>query len=163
MKRTRTFPVSPDAVFDVVSDPRQQNRWWPRVDRVENVDGGAGKERTRWTNVLAADSGRRLRLDYRCTASTRPTRYMWEHELEGTMFENHMKSQTTEILLEPDGEGTSMTIVSINELRGSARIAGFSMKGTQRDLLDMAFDALEETLVPEARAESDVAADEGRQ
>lgn len=146
VKRTRLVDASPEAVYDVISDPRRLEDWWPRVDRVENIDGGAGKDRTRWTNVLAADSGRRLRLDYRCTAASRPKRYMWEHELEGTMFEEHMKSQTTEILLEPEGEGTEMTVVSINELRGSARIAGFTMKKSQRELIDQALDSLEKVL-----------------
>lgn len=146
VKRTRLVDASPEAVYDVISDPRRLEDWWPRVDRVENIDGGAGKDRTRWTNVLAADSGRRLRLDYRCTAASRPKRYMWEHELEGTMFEEHMKSQTTEILLEPEGQGTEITVISINELRGSARIAGFSMKKSQRELIDTALDSLQEVL-----------------
>ena len=146
VKRTRVVDVSPESVYDVISDPRRLEDWWPRVDRVENVDGGPGKDRTRWTNVLAADSGRRLRLDYRCTAASRPKRYVWEHELEGTMFEEHMKSQTTEILLEPEGQGTEITVISINELRGSARIAGFSMKKSQRELIDTALDSLQEVL-----------------
>ena len=146
VKRTRSLKASPEAVYGVISDPRRLEDWWPRVDRVENVDGAAGKDRTRWTNVLAADSGRRLRLDYRCVAASRPKRYMWEHELEGTMFEEHMKSQTTEILLEPDGQGTEMTVISVNELRGSARIAGFTMKKSQRELIDQALDSLEEAL-----------------
>ena len=146
LKRTRVIDASPEAVYDVISDPRRPDEWWPRVDRVANVDGGPGKDRTPWTNVLAPDSGRRLRLDYRCTAASRPKRYVWEHELEGTMFEEHMKSQTTEILLEPEGQGTEMTVISINELRGSARIAGFSMKKSQRQLIDTALDSLQEVL-----------------
>ena len=131
IKRTRVVDVSPESVYDVISDPRRLEDWWPRVDRVENVDGGPG---------------RRLRLDYRCTAASRPKRYVWEHELEGTMFEEHMKSQTTEILLEPEGQGTEITVISINELRGSARIAGFSMKKSQRELIDTALDSLQEVL-----------------
>lgn len=146
VKRTRVIGASPEAVFDIISDPRRLHEWWPRVNRVENVDGPAGRDRTRWTNVLAADSGRRLRLDYRCIAAARPKRYMWEHELEGTMFEEHMKSQTTEILLEPQADSTELTVISINELRGSARIAGFTMKKSQRELLDQALDSLESAL-----------------
>jgi hypothetical protein len=110
---------------------------------VEAVEGKPGAARTRWTNVLTADSGRRLRLDYRCIGSTRPERYEWEHELEGTPFEDHMLSQTTEILLAPDGEGTRIQITSTHTLRGSARIAGFAMKKSQREMLDAALDGLE--------------------
>jgi uncharacterized protein YndB with AHSA1/START domain len=130
-------------VFDVISDPRRLTDWWPRVTRVEAVEGKPGAARTRWTNVLTADSGRRLRLDYRCIGSTRPERYEWEHELEGTPFEDHMLSQTTEILLATDGEGTKIQITSTHTLRGSARIAGFAMKKSQREMLDAALDGLE--------------------
>lgn len=113
------------------------------MTRVEAVEGKAGAARTRWTNVLTADSGRRLRLDYRCIGSTRPERYEWEHELEGTPFEDHMLSQTTQIRLMPDGDGTRIEITSTHTLRGSARIAGFAMKRSQREMLDAALDGLE--------------------
>jgi uncharacterized protein YndB with AHSA1/START domain len=131
-------------VFDVVSDPRRLAEWWPRVTRVEAVEGKPGAARTRWTNVLTADSGRRLRLDYRCIGSNRPERYEWEHELEGTPFAEHMLSQTTEILLAADGGETKLQITSTHTLRGSARIAGFAMKRSQREMLDAALDGLEE-------------------
>lgn len=136
--------MGPDRVYDVISDPRRLKDWWPRVTRVEDVDGKAGAARTRWTSVLAADSGRKLRMDYRCSAATRPERYEWEHELEGTPFEDHLVSQTTEIRLKPSGTGTEVCLTANHTLRGSARIAGFMMKKTQREMLDRALDSLEE-------------------
>jgi hypothetical protein len=110
---------------------------------VEAIEGRPGAARTRWTNVLTADSGRRLRLDYRCTASTRPERYEWEHELEGTPFADHMLSQTTAIRLSPASDGTKVEITSTHTLRGSARLAGFAMKRSQREMLDAALAGLE--------------------
>jgi uncharacterized protein YndB with AHSA1/START domain len=135
--------AEPDQVFDLISDPKRLTEWWPRVTRVEAVEGRPGAARTRWTNVLTADSGRRLRLDYRCVASNRPERYEWEHELEGTPFADHLVSQSTRVRLSPHREGTRVEITSTHALRGSARIAGFAMRKTQRQMLDAALAGLE--------------------
>ncbi len=110
--------------------------------RVEDVAGRPGTERTRWTCVLGADSGRLLRLDYRCTGATRPGRYEWEHELEGTPYESHLARQTFEARIAPEGEGTEIRLTTVNSLRGSAKIAGFSMKKGQRELIDDALESL---------------------
>jgi uncharacterized protein YndB with AHSA1/START domain len=137
------LPATPEQVFDVISDPRRLTDWWPRVVRVEDVAGKPGAVRTRWTNILAADSGRKLRLDYCCLASTRPERYEWEHELEGTPFADHMLKQTSEIRLAPHAEGTLIRITSTHTLRGSARLAGFAMKRSQKDMLEAALNGLQ--------------------
>jgi len=141
--RKRVLPASPERVFDLISDPRRLTEWWPRVVRVEHVAGKPGAARTRWTNVLAADSGRKLRLDYCCLSSNRPERYEWEHELEGTPFADHLLRQVNEIRLVPHPEGTEVRLSSTHTLRGSARIAGFAMKKSQRQMLDAALNGLE--------------------
>lgn len=141
--RKRVLPATPEKVFDLISDPRRLTEWWPRVVRVEHVAGKPGAARTRWTNVLAADSGRKLRLDYCCLASNRPERYEWEHELEGTPFADHLLRQVNEIRLAPHAEGTQVSLSSTHTLRGSARIAGFAMKKSQREMLDAALNGLE--------------------
>lgn len=143
VSRKRVIPASPEKVFEVVSDPRMLTEWWPRVVRVEDIAGRPAAEGTRWTNVLAADSGRKLRLDYRCLASEPSRRYEWEHELEGTPFADHMTSQTTEVLLEPVAEGTAMKITSTHTLKGTAKLAGFAMKRSQKDMLEAALNRLE--------------------
>ena len=150
VSRRRVIPATPERVFEVVSDPRRLTDWWPRVVRVEDIAGRPGAERTRWTNVLAADSGRKLRLDYCCLASEPPGRYEWEHELEGTPFADHMTSQTTEILLEPDPGGTAMKITSTHTLKGTAKLAGFAMKRSQKDMLEAALNRLESLLSDDA-------------
>jgi uncharacterized protein YndB with AHSA1/START domain len=147
--RKRLLAAPPEEVFDLISDPRRLTEWWPRVVRVEDVAGRPGAERTRWTNVLAADSGRKLRLDYCCLASSRPRRYEWEHELQGTPFAEHMLSQTTEILLEPASGGTAVKITSTHTLRGTARLAGFAMKRSQKDMLEAALNRLEQLFAAE--------------
>ena len=127
----------------MISDPSRLPEWWPRVVRVEDVAGQPGSERTRWTCVLGADSGRMLRLDYRCTGATRPGRYEWEHELDGTPYEAHLAKQSVEARISEQGEGTEIRLTTVNSLRGSARIAGFSMKKGQKQLLDAALAALD--------------------
>jgi len=145
--RSRDFNASPEAVYDLVSDPRHQSGWWPRVTRVEDVAGGPGAERTRWTTVLQAESGRLLRLDYRCTDARRPDRYEWEQELEGSPFEKHLARQAVRISIGA-GSGTSsrISLTSIHTLRGTAKLAGFAMRKGQRNLLDAALDGLAELL-----------------
>ncbi|HMT05991.1 MAG: SRPBCC family protein [Solirubrobacterales bacterium] len=140
--RKTNVAASPDLVYDLISDPARMDEWWPRVLRVEDIAGKPGTERTRWTSVLGAESGRRLRLDYRCTGATRPVRYDWEHELEATPYAEHLTEQSFSIRIEPQGEGSEVTLTTVNTLRGSARLAGFTMKKGQKSLIDTALQAL---------------------
>ncbi|MCB0831723.1 MAG: SRPBCC family protein [Solirubrobacterales bacterium] len=142
VSRKRTVPATPESVYDLISDPARLAEWWPRVVRVEDVAGRAGTERTRWTSVLGADSGRMLRLDFRCTGATRPERYEWEHELEGTPYESHLARQAVEVRIAESDEGSEVNLTTVNSLRGTAKIAGFSMRKGQRDLLEEALDSL---------------------
>ncbi len=142
--RKTIVAATPDQVYDLISDPARLPEWWPRVVRVEDVAGRAGAERTRWTCVLGAESGRMLRLDYRCTGATRPDRYEWEHELEGTPYEAHLARQSVEVRLTASDGSTEVGLTTVNSLRGTAKIAGFSMKKGQRELLDAALESLAE-------------------
>lgn len=91
---------------------------------------------------MAADSGRKIRMDYTCTAANRPVRYEWQHELAGTPFEDHLLSQTTLIALQSSSTGTEVRLTAEHTLRGSARLAGFMMRKTQRQMLDQALQNL---------------------
>lgn len=140
--RKRTVAADPESVYAVVSDPARLSEWWPRVTRTENIDGKAGAKRTRWTCVLEADSGRLLRLDYHCSGANRPERYEWEHELGGTPYQKHLSRQAVEARITGQAEGSEVALTTINTLRGVAKVAGFSMKKGQQDLLDEALDSL---------------------
>lgn len=145
--RSRELNASPEAVYDLVSDPRRQAGWWPRVTRIEDVAGRPGTERTRWTAVLQAESGRLLRLDYRCTDARRPDRYEWEQELEGGPFEKHLARQAVRVSITAGTDMASrISLTSIHTLRGTAKLAGFAMRKGQRNLLDAALDGLAELL-----------------
>ena len=54
-----------------------------------------------------------------------------------------MLRQWTEIRLSPSGDGTEVEVTANHTLRGSARLAGFMMKKTQRQMLDRALDSLQ--------------------
>lgn len=132
----------------MISDPRRQAGWWPRVTRIEDVSGRPGAERTRWTSVLQADSGRMLRLDYRCSSATRPRRYEWEQELEGTGFEKHLLRQAFEATVAADDRGSLVALTAVHTLKGTAKLAGFAMRRGQRELLDNALASLAALVEP---------------
>jgi uncharacterized protein YndB with AHSA1/START domain len=144
--RSRTIAAPPERVWDLVSDPHNLPRWWPRVQRVEDVRGSG--ERSRWTAVLETDRGTGLRADYRCAGSTNGRRFAWSHEVEGTPFEKILRSATLEISLEPEGgEATRVRLRSEERLRGLSRFGGHLMRGASKRRLDEALDGIDFVLV----------------
>lgn len=113
---------------------------------MEAVEGQSGEEGLIWTNVVEADSGRRLRLDYRMVDSDRGSRLCWEHLLEGTAFSGHLARQAVEVELSDAPEGTRVAVTAIGELKGAARLAGPSLKSDQKKLLDEALERLSQAL-----------------
>ena len=102
--RSREIAADPDRVWDLVSDPHNMPRWWPKVTRVEDVEDPGGK-RARWTAVLATERGRGVRADFRCTAATSAERYEWEQEIAGTPFDRILKSSKVELKMKPTANG----------------------------------------------------------
>jgi uncharacterized protein YndB with AHSA1/START domain len=146
VSRSRVIDASPERVWDLVSDPQNLPRWWPRVLRVEDVQGSG--ERSRWTAVLETDRGSGLRADYRCSASTNAKRFAWAQEVEGTPFAKIMTAASVEILLEPKSAGsTTVSVRSEERLRGLARFGAFLMRGASRRRLDEALDGIHLALV----------------
>lgn len=113
---------------------------------MEAVEGPAGEPGLVWTNVVEADSGRRLRLDYRMVESDLDSRLGWEHILEGTAFSAHLTRQAVEVTLSSDPQGTRVAVTAIGELKGAAKLAGPSLKSDQKKLLDEALGRLAEAL-----------------
>jgi uncharacterized protein YndB with AHSA1/START domain len=136
-RRSRTLAAPPQRVWETVGDPHHLPRWWPRVTRVEAVTA------EHFTEVLATQDGRSLRADFRVVESRAPERRVWEQELEGTPFERVFAAASTEVKLLPDGEGTRVTLVVRQEVRGSARLGGFMVRRATGRVLDEALDSLE--------------------
>ena len=146
VSRSRTIGAAPARVWDLVSDPYSLPRWWPRIVRVEDVQGKG--ERSRWTAVLETERGASVRADYRCSASTNGARFAWKQDLDGTPFERILRESEVEVLLEPEGqESTRVRLSSTERLRGLARLGSAMMRGATRRRLDEALEGMETALV----------------
>ena len=146
VSRSRSITADPGRVWDLVSDPHNLPRWWPRTVRVEDVRGSGG-ERSRWTSVLETERGTSVRADYRCTGSTARQRYEWEQQVEGTPFARVLRASRTEIRLDSAADRTEVTLTSDETLRGISKLGGTMMRGAARQRLDDALEAIERVLI----------------
>jgi uncharacterized protein YndB with AHSA1/START domain len=143
--RRRKVGATTAAVWELVSDPYSLPRWWPRVQRVESVEGeGAGAQ---WTKVLGTAEGRGVRADFRCAALVEGERFGWEQAIAGTPFERHLRRYAVEIVLNDASPGTEVTIVAAQALRGLSRLGSPMMRRGQGSLLDEALDGIERVLL----------------
>jgi hypothetical protein len=127
-----------------VSDPYSLPRWWPRVVRVEGLEGeGAGAE---WTSVLGTAEGRGVRADFRCSESVEGERFGWEQQLAGTPFERHMRFYGVEIALREEDRGTEVALTVSQSLRGLSRLGSPMMRRGQANLLDEALSRIDRAL-----------------
>jgi uncharacterized protein YndB with AHSA1/START domain len=136
-RRSRTLADVPERVWETVSDPYHLPRWWPHVERVEAVAGD------HFTEVLTTDRGRSVRADFRIVESRAPERMSWEQEVAGSPFERIMASARIDVVLAPDGGGTRVTLAVSQQMRGTARFAGWVVRRGTRRVLDEALGALE--------------------
>jgi carbon monoxide dehydrogenase subunit G len=146
-RRSRTVPVSPQQVWEVIADPHHMPRWWPDVKRMEGV------EADRWTQVFTTKKGRPVRMDFNLLQSEPPGpggdppgRRVWEQDIAGTPFERVLGEAVTEILLEPADHSTRVTIALSQKLRGYSRTGGFLLRRATRAKLDEALRGLERIL-----------------
>ncbi len=161
-RRSRTITASPDELWELIGDPHHLPRWWPRVTRVEDVQGGA------FTEVFATSKGKLVRADFDLVYSDEREHTMrWAQRLEGTAFGRFLRSAETEVRLTPAAAGGSApgaasgpsgaaangagappvaTEVTI-ELRQSpigffARFGGFMIRRAATHTIDEALDGL---------------------
>jgi uncharacterized protein YndB with AHSA1/START domain len=150
--RRRTIAAPVRRVWELISDPYSLPRWWPRTERVENVDAKDGGRRSEWTQVLQTAEGRGVRADFRCISSAAEERYAWEQRLDGTPFERHLRAARTQIDLGPTARGTEISIASEQRLRGMSRLGSVLMRRGQGAILDEALDGIERAVAEESEA-----------
>lgn len=138
--RSRVLATTRERIWDVVGDPYHEPRWWPRVQRVEAVS------KRGWTSVMTSPRGNTVRADWTLEDSHQPERRTWTQELAGTPFERMLKRNAYGVELERVGDGTRVTLVAEQELRGSARFAPWMVRRAMRRNLDMALDGLAEAV-----------------
>jgi uncharacterized protein YndB with AHSA1/START domain len=136
VERARTVAAAPETVWALVADPHRLPAWWPRVERVEGVVEAG------WTSVLRSPRGQVVRADQRLTANEAPRRRAWEQALAGTPFERLLRESATEVLVQPDGDGTSVTLAARRRLRGLNRLGRPLLGRAMARELDQALDAL---------------------
>lgn len=141
-RRSRTLVYEPAAVWAVVGDPYNLPRWWPRVERVEQVTPG------QFTEVLRSDRGRAIRADHRLTEIEDGTTITWVQEVEGTPFARVMSASSTTVTLSPGkGGGTAVRLERRQQMRGMSRFGGFMIRRATGTVLDEAMNGLEQHLL----------------
>ncbi len=138
-QRTRTIEAPAGDVWQLISDPHHLPRWWPRVARVEAVEGDA------FTEVLASPRGRLVRADFQVVSRDEGALVLrWDQRIEGTPFARLLARAETELRLESTGRATTVTIELRQKLRGFfANLGASRVRRAARATLDEALDGLE--------------------
>ena len=138
-RRSRIIAAPAEELWEVICDPHHLPRWWPRVNRVEDVEDGA------FTEVMKTAKGKLVRADFRLVRSDeRAHSLAWQQQLEGTPFARLLSSAETQVSLEPVAEGTSVTIELRQRLSGFfPRFGGFMVRRAAAATLDEALSGLE--------------------
>ena len=137
VKRARRLAAPQEDVWDMVSDPHHLPRWWPGVQRVEEVTEAG------WTKVLRTDKGKAVRADFTRVESEPPSRLVWALEVEESPFERILSANVVEIRLSPADEGTRAELRLTQKLRGMYRFGVPTVRRAARAQLDEALDGLQ--------------------
>jgi uncharacterized protein YndB with AHSA1/START domain len=152
-RRSRTIAAPVEQLWELVCDPHHLPRWWPRVTRVEGVDGDA------FTEVMRTRKGKVVRADFDVIAKDERTRLLtWAQRVQGTPFARVLSSAETDVSLVATGANvaaaTEVTIELRQALAGysprfgmlaglSPRIGGRMVRRAAERTLDEALDGLE--------------------
>ena len=141
VKRHRTVNAAPDAVWDLVADPHHLPRWWPQVQRVEEVTGDA------WTKVLRTPKGKTVRADFTRVETDPGRKLVWRQEVEESPFEAILNEAVTTVSLSPQGDAaTRVELVSEQDLQGSYRFGSFLLKRATKRQLDEALEGIQQAV-----------------
>ncbi len=143
--RTRTIAAPPWELWETIRDPHHLPRWWPRVNRVEDVT------ETEFTEVLITGAGKYVRADFTlAVCDERERRLCWEQRLEGSPFARLLKRAETEVHLKEVAGGaqaavaTEVTIELRQSLNGFfSRFGAYMVRRAATKTLDEALDGLE--------------------
>ena len=138
--RSREIDAPVEEVWKLVADPYHLPRWWPGVTRVQDV------RQESFTQVVPTKRGKPMRLDFEVTESVPMERRSWSQSLPGTPFERLLEAWSTTITLERLGDRTLVSIVEIQQLRGSFRLGLPLQRRPSRRRVDQALAGLAEVL-----------------
>jgi uncharacterized protein YndB with AHSA1/START domain len=148
-QRSRTIAAPVEELWELLCDPHHLPRWWPRVTRVEDVEGSA------FTEVMKTSKGKVVRADFELVeADERARSLCWRQLVQGTPFGRVLQSAETEVRLaalpagaEAESSGRPATEVTI-ELRQTLagflpRFGGYMVRRAAAATIDEALDGLE--------------------
>jgi uncharacterized protein YndB with AHSA1/START domain len=138
-RRSRLIAAPLQELWEMIGDPHHLPRWWPRVDRVEDVEGDA------FTEVMKTAKGKLVRADFRLLSNDAERHSLaWEQLLEGTPFARVLSAAETEVTLQEARDGTQVTIELRQKLSGFfPRFGGFMVRRAAAQTLDEALNGLE--------------------
>jgi uncharacterized protein YndB with AHSA1/START domain len=137
--RSRTIAASAEELWEVIRDPHHLPRWWPRVDRVEEVDGAS------FTEVMKTAKGKVVRADFNVVlVEEGAMRLKWEQRVQDTPFAHVLKAAETEVRLAVAGTETEVTIELHQSLNGVfSRFGGYMVRRAANETIERALDGLE--------------------
>ena len=138
-RRSRTIAAPLESLWELIGDPHHLPRWWPRVERVEDVDGEA------FTEVMKTAKGKLVRADFRLLSRDPESHELtWEQQLEGTPFERLLSEARTRVALTAVEQGTQVTIELHQRLSGFfPRFGSFMVSRAAGTTVEEALDGLE--------------------
>jgi len=138
-RRSRIIAAPAQQLWEVVADPHHLPRWWPRVARVEDVEGDV------FTEVMKTAKGKVVRADFELVrADERERTLRWEQRLEGSPFARLLSSAATIVNLEEADSWTRVTIELRQTLTGFfPRFGSFMVRRAAAATIDEALDGLE--------------------
>jgi uncharacterized protein YndB with AHSA1/START domain len=126
---SRTIPAAQAELWQLLSDPHHQPRWWPNVERMEAVGEGG------FTQVLKTRRGKPIRADFAVVTRHPPSMVVWEQQLPGTPFARVLSESVMQVNLEPAANATVVTLSHRLKPRGYSRTGGFLIgRDTSRQL-----------------------------
>ena len=142
-RRSRTIPAPAGELWETIRDPHHLPRWWPRVNRVEDVT------ETEFTEVLITGAGKYVRADFAlAVCDERERRLCWQQRLEGSPFARLLKTAETEVQLKDVAgglqEATEVTIELRQTLNGFfSRFGAYMVRRAATKTVEEALDGLE--------------------
>jgi uncharacterized protein YndB with AHSA1/START domain len=137
--RSRVIAAPLEELWQTIGDPHHLPRWWPRVERVEDVEDGA------FTELMRTAKGKAVRADFRLLETDAEGHSLtWEQQLEGTPFARVLRESRTHVSLQQADGGTRVTIELQQKLSGFfPRFGGCMVRRAAATTLDEALDGLE--------------------
>jgi uncharacterized protein YndB with AHSA1/START domain len=125
-RRSRTIAAPMQDLWELLRDPHHLPRWWPRVERVEDVTLTGTGEEDAFTEVMRTRKGKLVRADFSVRYEEARHTLTWVQRIEGTPFASVLRSGETELQLAQVGPGTAVTIELRQEMAtGSGRHSPF--------------------------------------